>query len=243
MHPCRSQAGAGWPEYLALNVGGKVPTLVEGEFVLTESGAICTYIGDRFPATGLTPPVGGQERARYDQWCYFALSELEQPLWTIGKHTFALPERRRAPAVLETARWEFSVAAKILAEGLGRREFIAGDRVSPPPTFWSRTRWPGHRLSNCHWGTIIWESYTTRLLARPVWRRARNGSRPRPGRITRLGAARPATRDPIRRWCDPVSFCRRSAPRRRDSWPAVPRPSRREPPGPQHNRACSRYSG
>ena len=108
------KAGAGWqPEYLALNAGGKVPTLVDGEFVLTESGAICTYLGDRFPATGLTPQVGSRERARYNQWCYFVLSELEQPLWTIGKHTFALPEQRRAPVVLETARWEFSVAAKV----------------------------------------------------------------------------------------------------------------------------------
>ena len=166
------RAGAGWrPEYLALNVGGKVPTLVEGEFVLTESGAICTYIGDRFPATGLTPPVGGQERARYDQWCYFALSELEQPLWTIGKHTFALPERRRAPAVLETARWEFSVAAKILAEGLGRREFIAGDRFTAADILVAHTlAWAQAFELPLEHDNL--ESYTMRLLARPAWRRA-----------------------------------------------------------------------
>ena len=167
------RAGAGWrPEYLALNVGGKVPTLVEGEFVLTESGAICTYIGDRFPATGLTPPVGGQERARYDQWCYFALSELEQPLWTIGKHTFALPERRRAPAVLETARWEFAVAAKILAEGLGRREFIAGDRFTAVDVYLgSQIGW------GLQFGTMEkrpeLEAYFARIAARPAFARAK----------------------------------------------------------------------
>lgn len=125
------RAGAGWqPDYLALNVGGKVPTLVDNEFVLTESAAICTYIGDRFPDAGLVPPVGTQERASYNQWCYYALSELEQPLWTIAKHRFALPERWRVPAMLDTARWEFAVAAKVLAAGLGRREFVVGERFT-----------------------------------------------------------------------------------------------------------------
>ncbi len=171
------RAGAGWrPEYLALNAGGKVPALVDGEFVLTESGAICTYIGDRFPATGLTPPVGGQERARYNQWCYFVLSELEQPLWTIGKHIFALPEQRRVPAVLETARWEFSVAAKILAEGLGRREFIVGDRFTAADILIARTlAWAQAFELPLEHDSL--ESYTTRLLARPAWRRAQERER------------------------------------------------------------------
>ena len=101
--PIDLRIGAGLqPDYLALNIGGKVPTLVDGGFVLTESGAICTYIGDRFPGAGLVPPVGTKERASYNQWCYFALSELEQPLWTLAKHRFALPKQYRVPAVLDT---------------------------------------------------------------------------------------------------------------------------------------------
>lgn len=139
------RAGAGWkPEYLALNSGGKVPTLVDGGFVLTESAAICTYIGDRFPESKLTPPVGTRERASYNQWCYFALSELEQPLWTLAKHQFALPKRRRVPEVLDTARWEFSVAAKVLADGLGPHDFIvdqafgAADILIGHTLFWAQ---------------------------------------------------------------------------------------------------------
>jgi glutathione S-transferase len=165
------RAGAGWkPEYLALNPGGKVPTLVDGELVLTESAAICTYIGDRFPASRLTPPVGSPERARYDQWCYFVLSELEQPLWTMAKHLFALPERRRVPAMLDTARWEFAVAAKVLAGGLGRREFIvdggltAADILIAHTLAWARTfELP---LEHDHLA-----AYAQRLLARPAWAR------------------------------------------------------------------------
>lgn len=50
-----------------LNPGGKVPVLAEGDFVLPESAAICTYIGDRFPDSRLTPPAGTRERAQYDR--------------------------------------------------------------------------------------------------------------------------------------------------------------------------------
>jgi len=165
------RAGAGWkPEYLALNPGGKVPTLVDGELVLTESAAICTYIGDCFPASRLTPPVGSPERARYDQWCYFVLSELEQPLWTMAKHRFALPERQRVPAMLDTARWEFAVAAKVLAGGLGRREFIvdggltAADILIAHTLAWARAfELP---LEHDHL-----TAYAERLLARPAWAR------------------------------------------------------------------------
>ena len=178
------RAGAGWkPEYLALNPGGKVPTLVDGELVLTESAAICTYIGDRFPASRLTPPVGSPERARYDQWCYFVLSELEQPLWTMAKHRFALPERRRVPAMLDTARWEFGVAAKVLARGLGRREFIVVDNFTAADILIAHTlTWARAfelPLEHDHLA-----AYAERLLARPAWARAQereqaeSGSKP-----------------------------------------------------------------
>lgn len=166
------RAGAGWkPEYLALNPGGKVPTLVDDELVLTESAAVCTYIGDRFPTSRLTPPAGSLERARYNQWCYFVLSELEQPLWTMAKHRFALPERRRVPAVLATAHWEFTVAAKVLAAGLGRREFIVDDRFTAADILIAHTlTWAlafELPLEHDHL-----KAYAERLLSRPAWGRA-----------------------------------------------------------------------
>ena len=171
------RAGAGrQPEYLALNAGGKVPTLVDGELVLTESAAICTYLGDRFPAAGLTAPVGSPERAHCDQWCYFALSELEQPLWTLAKHTFALPEERRVPAVVDTARWEFAVAAKVLAAGLGPREFIAGDRLTVADILIAHTlAWAQACKLPLEHDNLT--AYAARLLARPAWVRVRERER------------------------------------------------------------------
>ena len=45
------------PDYLRFNPLGKVPTLLDGELVLTESAAICTHIAERFPEAGLIPAV------------------------------------------------------------------------------------------------------------------------------------------------------------------------------------------
>lgn len=43
------------PEYLALSPRGKVPALVDGELVLTESTAIVEYLEERYPERPLLP--------------------------------------------------------------------------------------------------------------------------------------------------------------------------------------------
>ncbi len=43
------------PEYLSVNPRGKVPALVVDGQLLTENTAILTYIGRRFPGTGMLP--------------------------------------------------------------------------------------------------------------------------------------------------------------------------------------------
>ena len=43
------------PEFLALNPGARIPVLVHGEFVLTESLAILDYVGGLAPELELVP--------------------------------------------------------------------------------------------------------------------------------------------------------------------------------------------
>jgi glutathione S-transferase len=159
------------PTYLSLNPGGKVPTLVEGDLVLTESAAICNYVGDKYPSSGLTPQAGTAQRARYDKWCFFVLSELEQPLWTISKHRFAIPEKWRVPAVIDTATWEFSVVVRALASQLGDAPYALGDRFSAADIL------IGHTLAWAQAWKISVEdprllSYVQRLRERPALVRA-----------------------------------------------------------------------
>lgn len=65
------------PEYLSVNPMGKVPSLRDGEVVVTEAPAICAYLADRFPDKGLAPPPGSAERAAYYRWMFFCAGPLE----------------------------------------------------------------------------------------------------------------------------------------------------------------------
>lgn len=122
--------GAGQtPEYLALNPAGKVPTLVDGDFVLTESVAIVVYLAEKYPQKGLLP-TDFKQRAQLNRWMLFVVTELEQPMWRIAKHTFLYPEEQRLPADIELAKGEFRQMAAVLEKYMQGREFLVGDRVS-----------------------------------------------------------------------------------------------------------------
>lgn len=118
------------PDFLRINPGGKVPVLVDGDFTLSESGAILAYLGDRHAEGQLVPPAGSQLRSHYDQWSYFVVTELEQPLWTMAKHRFALPEHLQVPQIMDSAKYEFDRACRVLKDGLGAREFLIDDQFS-----------------------------------------------------------------------------------------------------------------
>lgn len=117
------------PEYLALNPAGKVPTLVDGDFVLTESVAIVIYLAEKYPQKGLLP-TDLKQRTQLNRWMLFVVTELEQPMWRIAKHTFLYPEEQRLPADIELAKGEFRQMAAVLEQHMQGREFLVGDRVS-----------------------------------------------------------------------------------------------------------------
>jgi len=152
--------------FLALNPNGKVPVLMDGDMYLSESAAICTYLGEKSPDSGLVPEPGSTHKARYLQWCFFVIGELEQPLWTLAKHKFVLPEQRRVPAIAATAEWEFRRAVKVLSAGLEDHEYILGDTFSAADILvahtlsWARTA----KVPIAHDNV---EAYADRLLAHP----------------------------------------------------------------------------
>jgi glutathione S-transferase len=65
------------PEFLARNPMGKLPTLVDGDVVLTESAAIGLFLADRYGAGRLAPALDDDRRAPYLRWSLFAPSVIE----------------------------------------------------------------------------------------------------------------------------------------------------------------------
>lgn len=112
-------------DYTTLSPQTKVPTLVDGELVMNESAAIVNYAGSLSSQT-LIP----KDRARYDELSYFVMTELEQPLWSIGKHSFALPEQHRVKAMLQTAAFEYEKAQKTLLLKYSLEEFALGSEFT-----------------------------------------------------------------------------------------------------------------
>ncbi|MDZ4299177.1 MAG: glutathione S-transferase family protein [Moraxellaceae bacterium] len=78
-------------DYLRLNPQEKVPTLVDGDFVLSESMAICFYLCNLSDDFTLIPKEKKQAAVFY-QRIFFALTALEPYLWLSDKERFIKDE-------------------------------------------------------------------------------------------------------------------------------------------------------
>ena len=115
--------------FLDLNPAGKLPALVDGDIVLTESVAIVLYLAEKYPEKGLVP-TDPAERAQMYRWLMFAATELEQPLWRISKHSALYPAAKRLPAEIPLARADFVPMAQVAEDHMESREFVVGNRVT-----------------------------------------------------------------------------------------------------------------
>src|SRR5262249_17870845 len=117
------------PAFLKINPAGKLPVLVDGDLVLTESIAIVVYLAEKYRDKGLIP-TELEQRAKLMRWLLFTTTELEQPLWRIVRHTSLYPENKRLPAEIALAREDFAEMAKVLEEHMSGRKFVVGDNVT-----------------------------------------------------------------------------------------------------------------
>ena len=90
-------------EYLALNPWGKIPTLEDGDLVLTESAAICLYLAEKLPEARLAPAAGTPERAELYRWLFWLSNTVQM---TQMRHFY--PERYGTAGVKEAADAELA---------------------------------------------------------------------------------------------------------------------------------------
>jgi glutathione S-transferase len=67
-------------DYLKINPNGRIPTLVDGDLVVSEAAAIVLHLVDQHADTGLAPQVGTPERAKFYQWLTFLTNSLQEEL-------------------------------------------------------------------------------------------------------------------------------------------------------------------
>ena len=104
--------------YLATSLTGRVPTLVHGDFALSESSAITEYLDEAFPDTRLYPE-DRHERARARQLQGWLRTDL-LPIRVERSTEVLFYSPSKAPLSAEaqaSAKHLFSVAAALLAAG------------------------------------------------------------------------------------------------------------------------------
>ena len=152
------------------NPSGKVPALVDGGLVLTDSAAICAYLGDKHAAKGLGGATPA-ERGQIASWLFFAQSELEAPLWNKLKHRMLLDEEERAEVGAWT-RAEFAREIANLEARLGDRQFALGDRFTAADVVIGHCgQWARNAKFEIPSESV--NAYFDRVLARPALARAR----------------------------------------------------------------------
>lgn len=162
----------GWgdkpPALLAANPLGKVPTLVhhaaEGDRVVTEAAAICTYLAEQHPEAGLLPTPA--ESGHYHRWLFFAAGPLEQALMArmLG---WELPAEREGTAGFGS--FDRTVAA--LDAHLSANAYACGDRFTMADVYLT---------SQFDWGLNLkllprhdaFLAYAERCHARPAYQAA-----------------------------------------------------------------------
>ena len=117
------------PDFLALNPAAKVPVLVDGSLVITESAAIQLYLAEKNPQANFIPE-SVEDRAQMYRWIFFLMTEIEQPLWRIVRHTFLYSEEKRLPQDIDLARQDCLEMVAVLERHMQDREFLVADRVS-----------------------------------------------------------------------------------------------------------------
>ncbi|CCD90821.1 putative glutathionine S-transferase [Bradyrhizobium sp. ORS 375] len=113
------------PDFLALNPNAKVPVLVDGDLVLTESAAILVYLAEK---TGRLLPASGEGRARVFEQLFFHASGLSPAFGQSGFFQRFAAEPQ--PIAIERFSSEASRTVSILDGVLARHRFVAGEALT-----------------------------------------------------------------------------------------------------------------
>jgi glutathione S-transferase len=114
-------------EYLAMNPNGRVPTLVDGDFVLWESNSVMRYLVMAYGKGAPIYPQDARRRAAVDRWLDWTLSTMQpvdRPVfWALVRTPI---EKRDMVAIQKDVDAE-AVQWRIIDAQVATRRFVEGD--------------------------------------------------------------------------------------------------------------------
>jgi glutathione S-transferase len=153
--------------YLSLNPWGQVPTLEDGELVLTEAVAIMLHIADRFPEAGLGAPVGTRARSELYRWLTYLSSAVQSTYmhWFYPDRFTTDPEG--AEAIRERAAATLRRHIDWIDGDLATRPWLVGEALTGADLFlFMLTRW-GRFQEPPAWDSPNLGAHFDRVLQRP----------------------------------------------------------------------------
>ena len=155
------------PAYLAINPMGKVPALRHGDALVTETSAICAYLADAFPQSGLAPPPGHKLRAPYYRWLFFSAGPVEAAVSNKVLGVVVPKERERMMGY-----GNFDLVMNTLDKAVSHGGYLVGD------SFTAADLYVGSQIGfGLMFGTFekrpAFERYWQRLSSRPAYVRAK----------------------------------------------------------------------
>ena len=117
-------------DYLAMNPNGRIPTLVDGDYVLWESNSVMRYLCMAYGQLSPIYPQDAKRRAGVDRWLDWTLSTLQpvdRPVfWALVRTPVAQRDMPTIQRDADAAAEVWSIVDRQLA---GRR-FIEGDQFT-----------------------------------------------------------------------------------------------------------------
>lgn len=117
------------PQYLAINPAGKIPALIDGDVIMTESLGMNLYIAQTYGAGKLWPAERAAQ-AKCIQWTLWAATELEPSAAGRLIQLFLTPEDRRDMKLVETLAERSKLALNTLNAVLSKQAYLAGPAFS-----------------------------------------------------------------------------------------------------------------
>lgn len=119
--------GARTPEYLALNIMGEAPVLVDGDTVLTQSGVIQDYISSK---TGKLGGGSADERREVLRWMFYDNHKVSSVAGPLRFMMNFLSEEKRNADVIGFLTGRLAGALKVLDQHLDKRDWLAADGIT-----------------------------------------------------------------------------------------------------------------
>jgi glutathione S-transferase len=119
-------AGAGAPEFRAINPNGRLPFIVDDGFVLFESLAITLYLAKKH-SNGALYPATLEGEAKALQWSFWAIAEVDRGVNIWSLHAVRLPPDERDAAKREEALKVIAAPFRVLDAAVANQPYLLGD--------------------------------------------------------------------------------------------------------------------